>query len=1205
VARETLKEFLRDTPYGDSDKIDYKIDGTGTASGNDGPTEGLLKHLDDLGTDPSTGAPLLGDMGLLGSFTAYLTNIYNFYNLKPGNEEGAPTTRGEYLEPAQDQGVVEPFLTSTDPLTIAMDTGGRGSPQFSNLGDILSKVGNSEFAHAKSESEDSDPDPRSGHTLLKSIVGQEFSNAGTVQSMYDAGSNDVTKQTDEIFLSHNRFAPSYVDDKFSAFADPYGGSPEGDAITSANIDSTDTKTATMTSQVGYGDFNTHSKSIPLEQLKSLGASLMMKAARMDDAITPGESDDPSAGIPEDSSYLDSAQTYKAPTEGNDPRIPVGNLRARYAYGFPTEDDPGLISTRAGAGEFFGPDSDSLTGSGMSFGQLYTPDNPFESENSQEREIVVAQAAAAVLAMMEICNQTWSEIDLGDSASTFRGPHYAGQPSKFAAQAKFQLFKNISLAPTQHNYQDCVTQGFLIMFGQEMGAGESEGTMSSVGDTQMMQESPGFWLSVSRKILRDFASLGLTLSGNAESFTSNVAGNVSSVLKAVSSTSVLNILNAMATIGDITFKARGQSKIGKFDGNMVPNTFNVDQLPDSPGTRISKSRSGNGQTSLSLAWRGNSVPSMYMIPRNVILAAFDMGTLSSGQNPLKGHLATDLIRKTYINVEAQGPGARIPGDIVRRFEDSLDSEYVPFYFHDLRTNEIVAFHAFLSSLTDTYSPDWVSTTGYGRIDPVKIYRSTRRSLSLSFIVAATSKEDFDEMWFKINKLTSLVYPQWTQGTPMITKEKGKFIQPFSQVLGASPIIRLRIGDVIKSNYSKFNLARIFGAGEDEALFSPELESGADEGLAGTTIGDMFLSRDAATNTLDSVFMALFGSPLALGLLDPTKGAAARILRAVASQALINGFVNPLGAAFILSELSGPDQNVNIAPGSPSLAGLVEIAASALRASQPLGAGYGTLSFPILKGSMDAGYKVSGGNGEKIRITRPLSVIVSDKQQSALESPARRANSGPMKGYVREADPKVKTVYKVTVIDFNASLDVFGKVLEVSHEDLMPNPNAIFNTYVLPALNIAGLVAVLLDAVVSVAATTTGIPSDELDLTVTTAGAFMKAENNPVVKAFESNMGRGLAGAITRLDYTWLDADNTWEIDWNSRAPIMAKVTLGFDAIHDIPPGLDHSGYNRAPLYNVGSTMHSISGDVYSDNGDGSKDAYTRGGASATQSTKSED
>ncbi len=171
--------------------------------------------------------------------------------------------------------------------------------------------------------------------------------------------------------------------------------------------------------------------------------------------------------------------------------------------------------------------------------------------------------------------------------------------------------------------------------------------------------------------------------------------------------------------------------------------------------------------------------------------------------------------------------------------------------------------------------------------------------------------------------------------------------------------------------------------------------------------------------------------------------------------------------------------------------------------------------------------------------------------------------------------------------------------------MPNPNAIFNTYVLPALNIAGLVAVLLDAVVSVAATTTGIPSDELDLTVTTAGAFMKAENNPVVKAFESNMGRGLAGAITRLDYTWLDADNTWEIDWNSRAPIMAKVTLGFDAIHDIPPGLDHSGYNRAPLYNVGSTMHSISGDVYSDNGDGSKDAYTRGGASATQSTKSED
>ena len=52
----------------------------------------------------------------------------------------------------------------------------------------------------------------------------------------------------------------------------------------------------------------------------------------------------------------------------------------------------------------------------------------------------------------------------------------------------------------------------------------------------------------------------------------------------------------------------------------------------------------------------------------------------------------------------------------------------------------------------------------------------------------------------------------------------FRQPFSQVIGASPIVRLRVGDVIKSNYSKFNLQRIFGAGESESQF---IDAGNDE------------------------------------------------------------------------------------------------------------------------------------------------------------------------------------------------------------------------------------------------------------------------------------------------------------------------------------------------------------------------------------------
>ena len=63
----------------------------------------------------------------------------------------------------------------------------------------------------------------------------------------------------------------------------------------------------------------------------------------------------------------------------------------------------------------------------------------------------------------------------------------------------------------------------------------------------------------------------------------------------------------------------------------------------------------------------------------------------------------------------------------------------------------------------------------------------------------------------------------------------------------------------------------------------------------------------------------------------------------------------------------------------------------------------------------------------------------------------------------------------------------------------------------------------------------------------------------------------------------------EFDWNekpwatdtpgSKAPIFCSVTLQFAPIHDITPGLDSDGFNRAPIYNVGKVMNGIAGDPY--------------------------
>jgi hypothetical protein len=50
------------------------------------------------------------------------------------------------------------------------------------------------------------------------------------------------------------------------------------------------------------------------------------------------------------------------------------------------------------------------------------------------------------------------------------------------------------------------------------------------------------------------------------------------------------------------------------------------------------------------------------------------------------------------------------------------------------------------------------------------------------------------------------------------------------------------------------------------------------------------------------------------------------------------------------------------------------------------------------------------------------------------------------------------------------------------------------------------------------------------------------------------------------------DSNWEVgmgvEEGRKAPKMCKVSVSFSPFHDIVPGLDHQGFNRAPVYPVG-------------------------------------
>jgi hypothetical protein len=557
----------------------------------------------------------------------------------------------------------------------------------------------------------------------------------------------------------------------------------------------------------------------------------------------------------------------------------------------------------------------------------------------------------------------------------------------------------------------------------------------------------------------------------------------------------------------------------------------------------------------------------------------------------------MYRNTYTSIDVDGTGNRIPNRVVKIVEDRLDAEYVPFYFHDLRTNEIVSFHAFLKDLTDSITPQWSSVSGYGRLDPVQQYQGTTRQLQCGFTVYATNREDFDEMWYKINKLVTMLYPQWTQGTfvhagevddAMVLGKKGsQFYQPFSQVLGASPVIRLRVGDVIKSNYSRFNLARVFGIGDPEVKAKPIIGPGdfftplSMEDSPGITSMIQNIAnaiRDVAT----LVTLGIMGSPhglieFASRFIPDIPISAVRALGNMAADMgsemlatqLINGFANPWTMPALFHTMQDP----NFLGVSASEAGY--------RAGNNPG-NYGV----YLKPNMLEGY-ASTTNNQTFYTMRRLRAKVKDKKE----------------------DPNGNIIYEA-VIDDESAGSIDGEKVLARHEDIYASINERYINSTLGTIIAAtglDLPGGMIDKAFQDSNLGTSDMTHAAGINVASSlvrlllenpeSSFMRPEVNPYVKAFQQTKGRGLAGVMKGITFNWLDGNIPWETDYNARAPIGCEISFGFDVIHDIPPGLSHDGYNRAPLYNVGQIMRNVSGDVYNELLSVSELIFRRGGATA--------
>lgn len=648
----------------------------------------------------------------------------------------------------------------------------------------------------------------------------------------------------------------------------------------------------------------------------------------------------------------------------------------------------------------------------------------------------------------------------------------------AADIAGNLMPGLGVPELTHAFDECVTFGIRSFYGID----------GSGGGFVNIASSPGYYATVMRRVVGDLEQVG-----RAARDSSNPIAGAQAVIEALGSSMTFKFVTTMATIGEAMLNDADRSK----------------GPPENPGVR-----SGIGTTDVSSMNRGF----LKLLPVSFLDSA-TVSLLTGNSVPLA---APGTISKRGVNLRPE-----INIEDVQAFERAIDAEYFPFTMHDLRTNEMVQFGAFITDVSDGFTANYEETEAYGRADAIMTYRSTKRSIDLSFVLASTNPEDHDIMWQKVNKLVSLVYPQYSKGR-LISKGGNSFRMPFSQVMTSSPMIRIRLGEMITSNYSRFNLQRLFGTGDagQGAQYSVstsvgEAEVAADAlfSMAGVSLNDTNASGEQPVDVFRGAIVEALAQIRTQYRAGFQAGQQAYLRREV------HAVVDESG-----SRADRRDERRQLDPAKRGAARAQDRVQDRLVTKIALGANTPVKIIESMPGSSPRLYKVSiGDGGDSVFIVDEFSLILDPAPfvQNALDN----AVGGQ--------------------IDFEASFgDLNLETPEGRAEQLDRIANGDVTTT--PAIFNTERVQDFRQAVTD----------------------FFTSDRNPIVRSFESSMSEGLAGFITSLNFDYSEAQ--YETAPGSRAPTMIKVQLSFSPIHDIPPGLDADGMDRAPLYRVGAANRQLIG-----------------------------
>ncbi|MDP3986997.1 MAG: hypothetical protein Q8P81_02110 [Nanoarchaeota archaeon] len=147
------------------------------------------------------------------------------------------------------------------------------------------------------------------------------------------------------------------------------------------------------------------------------------------------------------------------------------------------------------------------------------------------------------------------------------------------------------------------------------------------------------------------------------------------------------------------------------------------------------------------------------------------------------------------------------------------------FFSIPNAKTVQFKALLTQFSDKYDSSWDESMYYGRMDPIAVFKGTKRSISIGWSIVAASDGEAKDNLRKISLLVSMLYPSYED-------EK----EPNASSIASSPLFKLSFANLVgnsASGDSKGSSASVTGlVGKISNLaVTPNLDAGMFDGEIG--------------------------------------------------------------------------------------------------------------------------------------------------------------------------------------------------------------------------------------------------------------------------------------------------------------------------------------------------------------------------------------